>query len=98
MVCTEECLSLCVGTCGSCKCWDTGHLSGEEMKESLITVGVYLGFSSDVGCSGGGNTCKPVSSPLGCHKCLFASQPDYSPCAAKGKKVISAITARATDS
>lgn len=73
-------------TCGSFKPWDTGDVSGEEMKESFTRVGVLLGFSSDVECSGGGSTCKPASSPLGCHKCLFTSLPDYSPCAVKEKK------------
>lgn len=86
MVCPEDCLLLCVGTCGNFKCWDTGDLSGDEMEESLITVGVRLGFSSDAGCSEGGNMCKPASSPLGCSKCLFISLPDYSPCAVKRKK------------
>lgn len=84
-VCTEERLSLCMGTRGSFKRWDTGDGSGEEMKESLITVGVHLGFSSDAGRSGGGNKCKPVSCPVGCHECLFASLPDYSPCAVMEK-------------
>lgn len=76
MGCPEKLpLSLCMGTCGSFKHWDTGDVSGEKKKENLFTLGEHPGCLCGVGCSRGGNTGKLVSCSLGCHKCLFLSLP-----------------------
>lgn len=64
----------CPSLCAQAHVVVLSDLSGEEIKESLITGRVHLGFS-DLECCGVG-ICASLPA-------LFTNLPDYSPCAEK---------------